>query len=161
MTAPRPASPKVRFQNVEVREYPRILGDNPSVSAGPPITLDWAHDKRNSLSLPVEDWERARENDRRTKQEIRVPDHVRMEWLIGAGFSGSELKKAVDSIEQDRKDRRTSITKSDFQDKADVLAENVKRKFGRVLGRRQRSDTLYKEWKQKKEVEKSHRRSSI
>ena len=90
-----------------------------------------------------------------------MPDHVRMEWLIGAGFSGSELKEALDSIEQDKKDRRTSITKSDFQDKADVLAENVKRKFGRVLGRRQRTDTLYKEWKQKKEVDKMKRRSSI
>mmetsp|Transcript_17104 Transcript_17104/g.25780 ORF Transcript_17104/g.25780 Transcript_17104/m.25780 type:complete len:168 (+) Transcript_17104:269-772(+) len=150
MTAPRPGSPKgVRFNCVEVREYPRILGDNPSVSAGPPITLDWKHDQRGSLSLPLDDWEKARENDRRTKQEIRVPDFVREEWLIDAGFSGFDLQRTVKDIEEAKKARMSSITKSDFRDKTDVIAENVKRKFGRVLMRRPRSDTLYQQWKEK------------
>ena len=152
MTAPRPLSPKgVRFNSVEVREYPRILGDNPSVSAGPPITLDWVHNQRSSVSLPLEDWEKYRENDRRSKQEIKVPDYIRTDWLIDAGFSGADLQRTVQEIEQAKKDRKVSITKSDFRDKTDVLTENVKRKFGRVIGRRQRTDSLYQQWKEKGE----------
>lgn len=151
MTAPRQHqdSPRgVRFNFVEVREYPRILGDNPSVTAGPPITLDWQHDRRTSVSFPLEEWEKARENDRRTKQEIRVPDHVREDWLIEAGFSGTDLQRSVKEIEQLKKSRRSSITKSDFRDKTDVITENVKRKFGRVIGMRPRSDSLYQQWKE-------------
>jgi len=31
----------VRFSTIEIREYPRALGDNPSVTSGPPLTLKW------------------------------------------------------------------------------------------------------------------------
>ncbi len=163
MTAPRPQSPHkgVRFNSVEVREYPRILGDNPSVSAGPPITLDWVHDRRSSVQLPLEDWEKYREHDRRSKQEIRVPDYIRTDWLIDAGFSGDDLKRTVQEIEQARKDRKASITKSDFRDKTDVLTENVKRKFGRVIGRRPKSDSLYQEWKEQGGKTAGRRRASM
>ncbi len=100
------------------------------------------------MSFPLEEWEKARENDRRTKQEIRVPDHVREDWLIEAGFSGTDLQRSVKEIEQLKKSRRSSITKSDFRDKTDVITENVKRKFGRVIGMRPRSDSLYQQWKE-------------
>jgi len=159
MSVTQPDSHKVCFTSVEVREYPRILGDNPSVSAGPPISLAWKHDDTARMLLPLEDWERAREPDRRSKQEIRVPDHVRVDWLMDAGFTGSELRRVIDAIEQDKKDRRSSICKSDFQDKADVIAENVKRKFERVVGRRPKSNALYKQWS--KSGEKQERRSSV
>lgn len=78
-----------------------------------------------------------------------MPDYVRTDWLIDAGFSGEDLKRTAQEIEKARKDRRTSITKSDFRDKTDVLTENVKRTFGRVIFRKQRSDVLYQEWKEK------------
>merc|ERR1712238_242161 len=31
----------VSFKAVEIREYDRAIGDNPSCSSGPPIALDW------------------------------------------------------------------------------------------------------------------------
>ena len=117
------------------------------------------------MSFPLEDWEKARENDRRTKQEIRVPDHVREDWLIDAGFTCTDLERSVKEIEQLKKDRRSSITKSDFRDKTDVITENVKRKFGRVIWRRPKSDSLYQQWKESggksKEPLREQRRNSM
>jgi len=34
---------KVHFGSVAVREYPMTLGDNPSVSFGCPVTIDWIY----------------------------------------------------------------------------------------------------------------------
>ena len=106
------------------------------------------------MSFPLEQWEKARENDRRTKQEIRVPDHVREDWLIDAGFSCTDLERSVKEIEQLKKHRRSSITKSDFRDKTDVVTENVMRKFKKAIGRRPRSDSLYQQWKESGEKSK-------
>ena len=126
MTAPQQhqANPKgVSFTVVEVRENPRILGDSPSVSSGPPISIRWKYDEKATLSVPVEEWERIRDGDRRTKQEIRVPEDIRRAWLIDAGYSGSEMQRVINDIAKDKKHRRSSLDKSDLQDKAEAFAE--------------------------------------
>ncbi len=154
MTAPQKhqATPKgVSFAVVEVREYPRILGDSPSVSSGPPISISWTYDA--TLSVPVDEWERIRDSDRRTKQEIRVPEDIRRAWLIDAGYSGSEMQSVINVIAQDKKQRRSSIDKSDLQDKAEAFAEIAKRKLVRAVGRRPSSGALYKEWKSSSDLQ--------
>ena len=46
----------VNFGRVEFREYPYDLGDNPSVSAGVPVTLGW--DIQNEYGFEVETYEK-------------------------------------------------------------------------------------------------------
>lgn len=43
---------KVQFHGVEIREYARLLGDNPSAMGGAPLGLDWTYQrvKRNRTS---------------------------------------------------------------------------------------------------------------
>lgn len=41
----------VSFGQIEIREYPRCLGDNPSVTVGPPISMGWKHDQAYRLDL--------------------------------------------------------------------------------------------------------------
>ena len=41
--SPRSAGKSVTFTTVEVREYGRCLGDNPSVSRGAPLSIDWSY----------------------------------------------------------------------------------------------------------------------
>ena len=40
-STPKPPKKTVQFSHLEIRTYPVTLGDNPSVSSGPPLTLDW------------------------------------------------------------------------------------------------------------------------
>lgn len=145
MTAPQ--QHRISFTVVEVREYPRILGDSPSVSSGPPISISWTYDEKATLSVPVEEWERLRDSYRRTKQEIRVPEDIRRAWLIDAGYSGSEMQRVINDIAQDKRRRRSSLDKTDLQDKAEAFAEIAKRKLVRAVGRRPSSGALYKQWK--------------
>ena len=156
MTAPQQhqANPKgVSFTVVEVREYPRILGDSPSVSSGPPISISWKYDEKATLSVPVEEWERIRDGDRRTKQEIRVPEDIRRAWLIDAGYSGFEMQRVINDIAKDKKHRRSSLDKSDLQDKAEAFAEIAKRKLVRAVGRKPSSGALYKQWKRSSDLQ--------
>ncbi|KAL7541358.1 hypothetical protein ACHAXR_011318 [Thalassiosira sp. AJA248-18] len=134
----------VCFASVQVREYPVILGDNPSCTSGAPIALSWNHDLDSSIS--IDEWEGQRCIERRTKEEIRIPASVRAEWLLDAGYSVSHVHEVIQDVEAAKRRRRSSIVKSSFQDKAEVVAETMKRKLGRATGKRERSNTLYKQW---------------
>lgn len=72
---------RVEFAFLEVREYPVVLGDNPSVLEGPPITIDWAHDPSTEFVLDINTFERMRGN-RRTSAELVLPRHVRERWYV-------------------------------------------------------------------------------
>jgi len=74
------ANPKsICFRGVAIREYSRILGDNPSADNGAPLGLDWDYrdvrrvdsddnsDDNNSTIIPMDDYEQ--ESERR-KQKI-------------------------------------------------------------------------------------------
>lgn len=72
---------RVEFAFLEVREYPVVLGDNPSVLEGPPITIDWGHDPSTEFVLDVNTFERMRGN-RRTSAELVLPKNVRERWYV-------------------------------------------------------------------------------
>jgi len=42
-TAESTEAPKVRFSTITIREYPRILDDNPACSSGPAFSIDWCY----------------------------------------------------------------------------------------------------------------------
>ena len=41
----------VSFKAVEIREYDRAIGDNPSCSSGPPISLDWNYSENPAVCI--------------------------------------------------------------------------------------------------------------
>lgn len=137
---------EVCFASVQVREYPVVLGDNPSCTSGPPITLAWDHDADAIISCTIDEWENERRDYRRSRQEIHVPASVRREWLLDAGYSASQLQESVETLQKERQLRRSSFDKSSLQDKADIVAERMKRKLERAIGKRGRSSNLYEKW---------------
>ena len=54
-----PRNRSVVFGNLEIREYARTIGCNPSVSGGPPVGLDWSYDPNERIA-PIEAFESVR-----------------------------------------------------------------------------------------------------
>ena len=67
---------KVWFDQLEVREYPMILGDNPATSEGAPVTIDWEF--QNEFLVDVEYFELYRPS-RKSKDHFKLSSKRRVE----------------------------------------------------------------------------------
>jgi hypothetical protein len=81
----------VSFHTIEIREHARALGDNPSVSSGPALSVGWA--SVNSMHLLVEDYEQHRP-PRRCRSSLAVPRKVREQMLRDEGVTRTEMEAA-------------------------------------------------------------------
>uniref|UniRef100_A0A7S4MMC9 Uncharacterized protein n=1 Tax=Odontella aurita TaxID=265563 RepID=A0A7S4MMC9_9STRA len=118
----------VRFCSVEIREYARALGDNPSVSSGPPITLRWEHSSVSTMDL--ENYESTR-SSRRVKSQMAIPHMTRDDWLREAGYSRSEIADASRAAYEMKVQRRKSAS----QNKAGRKAKEITKSLGRIRRR--------------------------
>lgn len=94
---------RVTFTTVEFRTHCIILGDNPSVSSGPPVTIGWKSVESQSLNLS--EYEEFRE-PRREKCDLILPRMTRTQWLRAAGYARSEMKAVDDQVQVIKKHRR-------------------------------------------------------
>lgn len=122
----------VSFDQVQFREYERALGDNPSVTSGPPLTIGWRYNE--TATLPVEKYEDLKPKPR-TKSELQVPRGLREQMLREqADVTSSQLAKAnreVTSIQHQRK--MTSATL--HHQVVHEAAEKIGRKLKRIIKR--------------------------
>ena len=95
--------PRVSFTDVQVREYPVCLGDNPGGYIGVPLTLEWDHQSEASLNL--EDYETSRP-ERRQSDQLRIPSFVREEMLRHCGYSRVDIQRGVKEANIARQRRR-------------------------------------------------------
>ena len=95
---------KVSFSSLKIREYNVALGDNPSCSHGPPISLGW--DFRDRKDVQLEEYEKKR-TLRRNPRELLLSDNVRR-YLIrrAAGHSKQDLLKAMKEIKKVKMQRK-------------------------------------------------------
>lgn len=92
----------VSFDSITVNEHQVILGDNPSVSSGPPLSLAWK--SHSECVCTVNDYEERRPT-RRTKETMLVPRNIREEWLRNAGYARSqfvETERVLNKIKRGR-----------------------------------------------------------
>lgn len=103
----------VGWHKVEIREYGRTVGDNPSVSGGPPITLSWTYHKAFEGSVD------AYENDRPVRhvgKEMAVPRYLREIMLCEEwGCSNREIANAVRDILAIKQQRRTTVNRLEMR----------------------------------------------
>jgi len=100
---------RVEFTFLEVREYPVVLGDNPSVTEGPPITIDWGYDPSTKFVLDINSFERMRGN-RRPACDLVLPRSVREQWLLCTGTTQKEIADAIRQCRKDKHSRAVSVT---------------------------------------------------
>ena len=102
------ATYEVLFDSVEIREYHRMLSDNPACS-GAPIGIGWRYDTKDTIRFDLDEYERCREGLRRTKEELVIPPDVREDMLRKAGFSRRDIVLAIQLSRNVRAQRAASI----------------------------------------------------
>ena len=63
---------QVGWGSLVIYEFPNVLGDNPGVTSGPPVMIDWEHKKINVVGIETHELFR-RKNPRRERRELAVP----------------------------------------------------------------------------------------
>lgn len=125
----------VTFRELEIREYPIIVGDNPSVSSGVPICIDWVYIEGQPQSL--EEYEELRQT-RRSLAEMKIPAPARAQMLRKT-HSLKEVRLAQKESTKIRNQRRSTVATLDTGiETAGVVLGSAKRKMKRLLNRKKR-----------------------
>lgn len=98
---------KIVFSFLEVKEFPMILGDNPSCTDGPPVTIDWAYDPKTQFVLDVDTFESMR-GVRRINKQLILPRSVREKCLARIGVSKNDMIAAIRQMRKDKHSRMVS-----------------------------------------------------
>eukprot|EP00978_Attheya_sp_CCMP212_P040369 scaffold219634_cov56-Attheya_sp.AAC.2 len=157
----RPERHQITIDSLQIREYPRCLGINPSVSTGPPLTIGWQYrnatpsgsNKKNSEQgkekervISVDEYEELR-GVRREKSEMLVPASAREEMLAEWGHSRMEMNMAskagmLDRSRRDKSAQSTSKRSRSIQERM----EGLRKSLGRLSHTRDSSKALYKNY---------------
>lgn len=131
---------KVRFHEIRFREYDQTIGDNPCVSYGPPISLDWNYEETESID--VEEYE-ANRGRRRGMREMIMNYYVRTNLLtFKYGATEAELKAATKAANREKRSRALTKALLPYQTLED-LAQSAVRKTKRLAsGKRRASSKL-------------------
>jgi hypothetical protein len=108
-TPARSKTKTVSFDSIQLNEHYVILGDNPSVSSGPPLTIAWESQACQHSS--VDDYEEERPT-RRNKESLVIPRNVREEWLRKSGFARSDMVEAQRNVQKIKRQRAASAERS-------------------------------------------------
>lgn len=119
------AEKRVDFRDIEILEFPYILGDNPAVSAGAPIAL--GHDLEGKITLELDTYENCRKK-RRSKKKLIIPVHTRAQILLSKGYSLEAIATAALEADEINRGRMTSASQKNW-DKVNEVSE----RFGRVF----------------------------
>lgn len=103
----------VTWGDLEIQTHALVLGDNPAVSKGCPLSLGWAILARKSMD--IDSFEKSRLLSRRGTLDLVLPSMHREDLLRDEGYSRAELKVVSDEMRRIRKSRLVSYRRSVFK----------------------------------------------
>jgi hypothetical protein len=135
---------KVNFTNVEIKYYPMIIGDSPSVSDGCPVTMNW---KPIGISVAsVDEFENVRLDTRRHYSDMIMDKDVRYNILLSSGHDSVDIFKAQrlsKSIKSEQKvnsfHSRVNTRQVEMEEKIQMLS----RAFVNALTNRKKKERKY------------------
>lgn len=83
---------RIKFSTLQIRHFPIICGDNPAVTFGCPLTIDWQYD--DEVTLSIDEYEEGRSAPR-SMIELRMPSALRERMLRELGFSRMEIQQST------------------------------------------------------------------
>ena len=96
---------QVTWSTVEINSHAVILGDHPSVSNGPPFTIEWK--AFESVKLTVAEYEECNPHHR-SSEAMLLPKVVRETWLRNQGYSRRELEISTQDMNKIKELRKSS-----------------------------------------------------
>jgi hypothetical protein len=96
---------RVQFGNITIRNYERVMDDNPSCSCGVPVGIGWKY-RPEPEKYTIDIFESIRKDCRREVTEMRIPpkvrqDLLRYEYEIGV----KEIRARIDEVKLAREKR--------------------------------------------------------
>jgi hypothetical protein len=134
----------ITWDTIEIREYARTVGDNPSCSSGPPIAIDWMYSE--PLLLPIGEFEEYRPK-RRTSFELILGRAERQELLLEEwGIPEHEVVKAIRNNTKVKNQRRRTLNNIGRASNMEEALESIGKKLkGTVLRKdKSKAEKLYK-----------------
>jgi len=123
----------VSFGQVTVRDYDMILGDHPSCTYGPPVTIDWDYLEYEPLAVNEYEIHHAR---RRPLRSMMLNYYKRKDILTQAGYSSESIKAATRKTEKVKRQR--AITRQFLPvSKAEDMIESAGRKLKKAFKRKE------------------------
>jgi hypothetical protein len=128
---------KVWFDSVEIKYHDIILGDNPAVSDGAPVTIDWkAHDEE---IVDVDCYEVLRKTESGKKKDgvvNKIPVQKRAALLLECGYSIEELAKMIQEIDEIKDMRAESAKNTPNWDRFNEVFKSTGRTIRKLTGRK-------------------------
>jgi hypothetical protein len=119
----------VSFHQIEIREYQRTLGDNPAVSAGPPMALDWKYNPDHQI-LHVDDYEK----NKKSRDLLLLPEGIRVDILKHhCDLSRAQINAVEKEINIIKRNRSETALISGAQEKRLEMRESASRKLKGIL----------------------------
>ncbi|GAX12384.1 hypothetical protein FisN_1Hh318 [Fistulifera solaris] len=119
----------VQFSTITVREYPIMMGDNPAVSDGPPLTIDWEY---NELPyLDVEAFETVRRS-RRTGKSLVLSRKRRENILRNVGYQDVQIVAGIRHVKKLQSLRMQTVANLGSE-KVEEAIQNVGRRMKGML----------------------------
>jgi hypothetical protein len=113
---------KVCFDLIQVREMPIILGDNPAVSDGVPITIGWKFQKETTVEV---DYFELYRPHRKKKEKLHLSNKKRVELALAGGSDLHKIGQARMEVEKIQKLRLKAGQKNNWE----LLREGLDRRL--------------------------------
>eukprot|EP00563_Minutocellus_polymorphus_P007874 CAMPEP_0181022466 /NCGR_PEP_ID=MMETSP1070-20121207/1527_1 /TAXON_ID=265543 /ORGANISM="Minutocellus polymorphus, Strain NH13" /LENGTH=346 /DNA_ID=CAMNT_0023099405 /DNA_START=31 /DNA_END=1071 /DNA_ORIENTATION=+ len=125
----------ISFANLEIREYDLTIGDNPSVSYGPPVQLSWQYSESQTRCLEEYESEKLMDRSRgRRSSRVENISWVKREALLKRqGFSQNDIEanmKEVNKVKQGRSLTRALVITGRAEEALESAGRKLKRFFG-------------------------------
>lgn len=148
----------LQFDKINIREYSRTVGDNPSCSSGPPVSISWEYNILGEIGL--DEYESTRP-PRRVQNQMILPrgmreDMLRFEW----NASRKEITESVRRNVRVKNQRRTTVNNLGKAMKFEEAMESASRKLKRFVKRQKKVSRQVQDLEDQLEVT-NRRRSKL
>ena len=123
----------LQFTTATIHEHGVVLGDNPSVSVGAPIQIDWVQ-QRDSVTYDIDLYEMERQEKRKeNRKDLLLPVGVRARLLLVAGYTIDDIANATIAANKIKILRCVTANQKENWERLDTLKDGMIKTFRNLL----------------------------